>query len=319
MTPLLENSAPTARTRAYEPPTTPPSTASVRLSRLVTALLVAGPAIALAIAVPLLWHRAINLTDVVLAAVFYVVTGLGVTVGYHRLFTHRSFRSARWLKFVLASAGSMAVEGSVVGWVAAHRRHHVFSDKPGDPHSPHQHGPGVSGQIRGFVHAHVGWLFRADATSAERYAPDLLADADTRIISRLFPLFAVASLTAPFVLGWTLSGELKGALTAFLWAGLARMMLLHHVTWSVNSICHMFGTQPATQKDRSTNFAPLGIVSFGEAWHNFHHAYPAAARHGALRGQIDPSATVIRIFERAGWARDVRWPTPVQLAACTRS
>jgi stearoyl-CoA desaturase (Delta-9 desaturase) len=317
MTPLIETGAPTARTRAYVPPTTPPTTASVRLSRVVTALLVAGPAVVLAIAVPLLWHRAINLTDIVLAAVFYVVTGFGVTVGYHRLFTHRSFRSARWLKLALASAGSMAVEGSVVGWVAAHRRHHVFSDKAGDPHSPHHHGPGAWGQVRGFAHAHVGWLFRADATSAERYAPDLIADADTRIISRLFPLFAVASLAAPFFLGWTLSGGLKGALTAFLWAGLARMMLLHHVTWSVNSICHMFGKQPATQKDRSTNFAPLGIVSFGEAWHNFHHAYPAAARHGALRGQIDPSATVIRIFERAGWASDVRWPTCAQLAACT--
>jgi stearoyl-CoA desaturase (delta-9 desaturase) len=245
-----------------------------------------------------------------------VVTGFGIAVGYHRLFTHRSFKAVRWLKILLASTGSMAVEGSVVGWVAIHRRHHVFSDKPGDPHSPHEFGPGPAEQLRGFAHAHVGWLFKADATSAERYAPDLLADADTMIISRLFPIFAVASLAAPFFLGWTITGALSGAFTAFLWAGLARMMLLHHVTWSVNSICHMFGSKPATQKDASTNFAPLGIISFGEAWHNFHHAFPRSARHGALAHQIDPGAVLIRAFERAGWATDVRWPTAAQLAIC---
>jgi stearoyl-CoA desaturase (delta-9 desaturase) len=218
---------------------------------------------------------------------------------------------------VLLSTGSMAVEGSVIGWVATHRRHHAFSDRPGDPHSPHEYGPGPSAQLRGFVHAHVGWLFKADPTSAARYAPDLLADADTRIISRLFPIFAVASLAAPFFLGWTFTGALSGALTAFLWAGLARMMLLHHVTWSVNSICHMFGSKPATQKDESTNFAPLGIISFGEAWHNFHHAFPRSARHGALAHQVDPAAAVIRLCERAGWATEVRWPTASQLATCS--
>ena len=153
------------------------------------------------------------------------------------------------------------------------------------------HGSGVRGQFRGFAHAHVGWLFKGDATSAERYAPDLLDDADTRIISRLFPLFAVVSLAAPFFLGWTLSGALGGALTALLWAGLARMMLLHHVTWSVNSICHMFGKQPATQKDHSTNFAPLGVLSFGEAWHNFHHAHPSV---GAPRRAAAPDRPVRR-------------------------
>jgi stearoyl-CoA desaturase (Delta-9 desaturase) len=311
MAALLESSA--MPERAPEPAQ---RRSSVLLGRIVTALLVVGPIAALAVAVPLLWGHAVHLRDVVLASVFYVVSGFGVTVGYHRLFAHRGFRPARWLKIVLASAGSLAVEGSVVGWVANHRRHHVFSDKPGDPHSPHLHGTGIRAQLRGFAHAHVGWLFHGDTTSAARYAPELLQDPDAKLISRLFPLFAIGSLAAPFFLGWTVSGAIGGAFTALLWAGLARMLLLHHVTWSVNSICHMFGKQPATQKDRSTNFAPLAIISFGESWHNFHHAHPASARHGALRHQLDPSAALIRWFERVGWVTHVRWPTHAQVARC---
>ncbi|HUI47762.1 MAG TPA: acyl-CoA desaturase [Acidimicrobiia bacterium] len=311
MTSLLDPTASSSRA-----PEAAPNRAGLVAGRVVTALLVISPPVALTIVVLLLWGHAVSWVDVIMAAAFYVVTGLGIAVGYHRLFTHRSFRPVRWLKIVLASVGSMAVEGSVVGWVATHRRHHVFSDKPGDPHSPHTVGSGPGAQIRGFLHAHIGWLFTSDPTSAQRYAPDLLADTDTMIVNRLFPLFAVASLAAPFFLGWTITGALSGALTAFVWAGLVRMMLLHHVTWSVNSICHMFGSQPASQKDSSTNFAPLGVISFGEAWHNFHHAFPRSARHGALAGQIDPGAAVIRVFERAGWVTDVRWPTPAQLAAC---
>ena len=297
-------------------PESRPSFGSILLGRIITGLLVIGPVVALAAAVPLLWGRAVRLSDVILATAFYLVSGFGVTVGYHRLFAHRSFRPARWLKIVLASAGSLAVEGSVVGWVANHRRHHVFSDKPGDPHSPHLYGAGITAQLRGFAHAHIGWLFKVDTTSAARYAPELLDDADTRIVSRLFPIFAISSLAAPFFIGWTVTGALEGAFTALLWAGLVRMMLLHHVTWSVNSICHMFGPQPATQKDHSTNFAPLALLSFGESWHNFHHAHPASARHGALPHQIDPSAALIRVFEMTRCATHVRWPTQAQLALC---
>jgi stearoyl-CoA desaturase (Delta-9 desaturase) len=299
-----------------EAPELRPSRTSVVIGRVVTGILVIGPVVALAIAVPLLWGRAVHLRDVIMAAAFYLVSGFGVTVGYHRLFAHRSFRPARWLKIVLASAGSLAVEGSVVGWVANHRRHHRFSDKPGDPHSPHLRGTGVAAQLRGFAHAHVGWLFNVDTTSAARYAPELLDDADTRIVSRLFPVFAISSLAAPFFIGWTITGAIGGALTALLWAGLARMMLLHHVTWSVNSICHMFGQQPATQEDHSTNFAPLALLSFGESWHNFHHAHPSSARHGALPHQIDPSAALIRLLEITRCATHVRWPRPAQLARC---
>jgi stearoyl-CoA desaturase (delta-9 desaturase) len=293
-----------------------PGVASTIVARAITAFLVIGPAVALGLAIPLLWGRVVHMHDIVLAVVFYLVSGFGVTVGYHRLFTHRGFKPTRALKIALASAGSLAMEGSLIGWVANHRRHHAFSDRAGDPHSPHTHDGAVTGPLRGFFHAHVGWLFKTNLTSAERYAPDLMNDADVAIISRLFPLFAISSLAAPFFLGWAWSGTIGGALTALLWAGAARMMLLHHVTWSVNSICHMFGKQPATERDRSTNFAPLGVLSFGEAWHNFHHAHPRSARHGALPHQMDPSAAVIRLFERAGWATDVHWPTALQVEAC---
>jgi stearoyl-CoA desaturase (delta-9 desaturase) len=295
-----------------------PSRSGIFIGRAITGFLVIGPAVALGITIPLLWGSVVHLHDIVLAVAFYLLSGFGVTIGYHRLFTHRSFKPRRGLKILLASAGSLAMEGSLIGWVANHRRHHVFSDRPGDPHSPHEFdGTGFAGPLRGFAHAHIGWLFRVNATSAERFAPDLVRDADVAIISRLFPLFAVFSLAAPFFLGWAWSGTIGGALTALLWAGGARMMLLHHVTWSVNSICHMFGKQPATDKDKSTNFAPLGVLSFGEAWHNFHHAHPRSARHGALPHQMDPSAAIIRLFERAGWATEVRWPTLVQIAACS--
>jgi stearoyl-CoA desaturase (delta-9 desaturase) len=308
---IADSSRPESRP---EPPEPAPSVDVV--GRAITALLVIGPAVALGLAIPLLWGRVVHLHDIVLAVVFYLVSGFGVTVGYHRLFTHRGFTPTRGLKIVLASAGSLAMEGSLIGWVANHRRHHAFSDRAGDPHSPHDQRDGFAAPLRGFFHAHVGWLFRTNATSAERYAPDLIKDADVAIISRLFPLFAVSSLAAPFFLGWAWTGTIGGALTALLWAGAARMMLLHHVTWSVNSICHMFGKQPATDRDQSRNFAPLGVLSFGEAWHNFHHAHPRSARHGALPHQIDPSAAVIRLFERAGWATNVHWPTPLQIEAC---
>jgi stearoyl-CoA desaturase (delta-9 desaturase) len=294
-----------------------PTRASLVASRVITALLVIGPGIALGIVVPLLWGHAVTLLDIILAVVLYVVTGHGITVGYHRLFTHSSFKPKRPLKIALATLGSLALEGSVIGWVAAHRRHHRHSDAPGDPHSPHRYGTGALAQVRGFFYAHVAWLFSAQLTSAQRYAPDLLQDRDLVVLSRMFPLFAVMSLAIPFGLGWLVAGTFGGALTALLWAGLVRMMVLHHVTWSINSVCHVFGRQPYTTKDHSTNFAPLAILSFGESWHNFHHAQPCAARHGAAPHQIDSSARVIRLFEKFGWATNVRWPDRVRLAAST--
>lgn len=281
---------------------------------VVTIALTVGPVLGLLLVVTLMWGRAIRAQDLIVAGILYVVTGYGVTIGFHRMLTHRSFRARRALKICLAIAGSMAIEGSATAWVANHRRHHMFSDQRLDPHSPHRFDGRHLGVVRGFLWAHVGWLFLSDATSTDRFAPDLVADTDVRRISRLFPAFAAASILIPFGLGWALSGTLSGAITALVWAGLVRMAALHHATWSVNSICHLFGKRPFDTKDESRNFAPMALLSFGESWHNFHHAFPSVARHGALRRQLDPSASLIRLFERLGWVTKVRWPSRDQLA-----
>lgn len=286
---------------------------------VITGLLVLGPVIAAAVSVALLWGRAVHGRDLVLAAVLYLVTGHGITVGYHRMFTHRSFRPQRWLKITLGVAGSLAVQGSIISWVANHRRHHVHSDGVGDPHSPHVPDPQPGGRRRRFLHAHLGWLFQPDTTSSRQMAPDLLKDRDVVVLDRLFPLFAVVSLAGPFFAGLLLSGTLRGAVTAFVWAGLIRMALLHHVTWSINSVCHLFGQHPFKTKDRSGNVAALSVLSMGESWHNLHHAMPSSARHGVDRGQLDSSARVIRIFEQLGWATRVRWPAPARVEGARRS
>jgi stearoyl-CoA desaturase (delta-9 desaturase) len=291
-----------------------PTSGADMAGRVITALLIVSPIAAVAISVPLLWGHAIHLRDVVLAAILYAVTGHGITVGFHRLFTHRGFTPKRPLKIALAIAGSMAIEGSVVSWVANHRRHHVHSDRAGDPHSPHASRRGVLGPVRGFLHAHVGWMFTSDPSAPERYAADVVRDRDLRAVSSLFPVWAVASLALPFGIGWLWSGSLVGGLTAFVWAGIIRMALLHHVTWSINSICHMVGARPFATDDQSRNVGALALVSFGESWHNLHHAYPSSARHGVRPGEVDPSAGMIRLFEKAGWATNVQWPTAERLA-----
>jgi stearoyl-CoA desaturase (delta-9 desaturase) len=279
-----------------------------------TGLIVVVPFAGLAVAVAMLWGHAIGLADVLLAVGLYVVTGLGVTVGFHRLLTHRSFTARPWLRVVLAVAGSMSFQGDVIGWVATHRRHHAFTDRPGDPHSPYRYGTGPAGQLRGLLHAHAGWLLGNDPTSRLDYAPDMQADPAMRAISRAFPALCVVSLALPFTIGWAIGGA-RGALLALLWAGLVRIFLLQHVTWSVNSLCHLLGSRPFTTRryDRATNLWPLALLSFGESWHNTHHSDPACARHGVDRGQIDLSAELIRLFERAGWATRVRWPSAARL------
>jgi stearoyl-CoA desaturase (Delta-9 desaturase) len=233
-----------------------------------------------------------------------------VTVGFHRHFTHRAFAAKRGLRIGLAVAGSMAVQGPVIEWVADHRRHHAFADKEGDPHSPWLFGTGAAALAKGFWHAHTGWLFDRARTNPARFAPDLLADPSVARVNRQFPAWTAVSLLAPAVLAGLITMSLWGALTAFFWAGLVRVALLHHVTRSINSICHMVGSRPFATRDRSTNFWALAVVSLGESWHNLHHADPTCARHGALRGQIDLSARLIWLFEKLGWARDVRWPAP---------
>jgi len=286
----------------------------------VTAAVVGVPFAGLGVAVWLAWGRGLNLADVVLAVLFYVITGLGVTIGFHRLLTHLSFTAAGPLRVALALAGSMSFQGEVIGWVATHRRHHAFADRPGDPHSPYRYGAGLAGQLRGLAHAHTGWLLRDDPTPAERYAPDLLADRGMRAVSAAFPALCALSLALPFGAGWLIGGTWRAALLGLLWAGLVRVTVLQHVTWSVNSLCHMFGSRPfATRRhDRATNLWPLALASFGESWHNMHHSDPGCARHGAEPGQIDISAAVIRLFERLGWATAVHWPIPDRLAARRR-
>jgi stearoyl-CoA desaturase (delta-9 desaturase) len=297
----------------------PPPRPSPTAGRFVTALLVCGPVVGLAIFLPLGWGRVVSLGDVVLAVGLYLFTGFGIAVGFHRLFAHHSFRANRLLKVALAVAGSAALQGSIIGWVATHRRHHMFSDQPGDPHSPDRYGDGLANTLRGFAWAHIGWLFASNSTDTQRFAPDLLRDRDLRNVDRLFPAIAIGSLAIPFVIGWAISGTLPRALSALLWAGLVRMTLLHHMTWSINSVCHLWGEKPFVTTDDSTNVAALSVVAFGENWHNFHHSSPASARHGVLVHQFDPAARLIRLFEQAGWATKVRWPMPAQIAALTSS
>jgi stearoyl-CoA desaturase (Delta-9 desaturase) len=272
------------------------------------------PTLALVAAVPLTWGWALSWLDIGLAVTFYLISGFGVTVGFHRHFTHRAFKANRGLRRGLAIAGSMAGQGDVITWVGDHRRHHAYSDKEGDPHSPWLFGTTPVAMARGFWHAHMGWLFGRDRTNISRFAPDLLADRDIVRISRQFALWMAVGLLAPALVGGLVTMSWWGALTAFFWAGLVRVAVLHHVTWSINSICHMLGERPFASRDKAGNVWPLAILSMGESWHNLHHADPTCARHGVRRGQIDMSARVIWAFEKLGWATQVRWPTPARLA-----
>lgn len=275
------------------------------------------PFLALLVAVPVAWGGLLSWTDVAIGLVWYVVAGLGITVGFHRYFTHGSFKAKRWLRVALAVAGSIAVQGDIIQWVADHRRHHAFSDVEGDPHSPWRFGASFRGLTKGLFHAHVGWLFGRELSNRARFAPDLLADKDISRVSRLFPVLVMISLLGPAAMGGLLTWSWQGALSAFFWAGLVRIAVLHHVTWSINSVCHVYGERPfeVRQGDKASNFWPLAILSFGESWHNLHHADPTSARHGVLRGQVDISARAIWVFEKLGAAYDVRWPKPERIAA----
>ncbi|MGN6607420.1 MAG: acyl-CoA desaturase [Jatrophihabitans sp.] len=266
------------------------------------------PFLAIIAAVPVAWGWGMSWLDVALLVVFYFLGVGGVTVGFHRLFTHKSFKAARPLRAVLALAGSLAIEGPVIRWVADHRRHHAYSDREGDPHSPWRYGTSAGALAKGFWFAHIGWLFDEEHTNREKYAPDLLADRPIRVISSLFWLWVIVSLGLPALIGGLVTMSWTGALSAFFWGSLVRIFLIHHVTWSINSVCHMVGKRPFASRDKAANFWPLAILSMGESWHNMHHADPTAARHGVLRGQLDISARIIWAFEKLGWATDVRWP-----------
>jgi stearoyl-CoA desaturase (delta-9 desaturase) len=277
---------------------------------LVMWFFLVGPVVGLVVAVLLASALGVGPSwlDVTLAVVLYAITGHGITIGFHRLFTHGSFRAARPLRAGLAIAGSMAVEGPVINWVADHRRHHAHSDAEGDPHSPWRFGTSAGAVAKGLVWAHMGWFLDDEKTNTARFAPDLLADRDIARINRLFPLWVAISLALPAVLGGLLTGTWTGAMTAYLWAGVIRILVLHHATFAINSICHVMGKRPFVSRDQAGNVAALAVLSMGESWHNLHHADPTCARHGVDRGQLDSSARIIRWFELAGWATKVRWP-----------
>ena len=281
--------------------------ANETLDRVLTGTVTVVPFLALGVAGWQVWEQLLGWSDLLVFALLYVATGLGVTVGFHRHFTHRSFRTTRPIRALLAVLGSAALEGPVTAWVADHRKHHAFSDKPGDPHSPHvEHGGGLRGTLRGLFHAHVGWLFlHTDRGSKRRYAPDLLDDPVVRAVDRTYVVWALGGLGAAFGLGWLIGGSLGTAFTGLLWGGAVRILVLHHVTFSINSLCHVFGRRTFRTSDESRNLAWLSVLSFGEAWHNNHHAFPTSAAHGMRRWQPDPSAAVIRGLERVGLAWDV--------------
>jgi stearoyl-CoA desaturase (Delta-9 desaturase) len=288
-----------------------------RADQVITGLVTAIPFLLLVVAAWQVWDAALHWRDLAILGAAYLVTGLGVTVGFHRLLTHRSFKTSPALKGLFAALGSAAIEGPVISWVADHRKHHAFSDEHGDPHSPHVgHGGGWSGTLRGLFHAHLGWLFiHTERGSKLRFAPDLMKDPLVRLIDRTFLLWAVIGLAIPFAVGYAIGGTLVAGLTALLWGGAVRVFLVHHVTYSINSVCHVFGRRRFETSDESRNVFWLALPTMGEAWHNNHHAFPTSAAHGMRRWELDPSAAVIRVLERLGLVWDVVRISPERQAA----
>ncbi|HVS28433.1 MAG TPA: acyl-CoA desaturase [Solirubrobacteraceae bacterium] len=278
------------------------------LERRANLLAVVLPFIAFLVGLVFLWHKAVDLTDLSLLVGMYLISGLGITVGFHRLLTHRAFQTYRPLRYVFAILGSLAVQGPVIDWVADHRKHHAHTDEEGDPHSPHV---GGGSGLRGLVHAHVGWLLdRQGQASSSRYAKELVEDRGMRLINKAFVPLVVFSLALPFALGWAISGSIAGGLTGLLWGGFVRVFFLHHITWSINSVCHFVGRRRFAVDDHSTNVFWLALPSLGEAWHHNHHAFPRAAAHGMRWWEIDPSGLFIRALRRLGLAWSVVLITP---------
>jgi len=275
-----------------------------RTHKLINLAGIILPFVGVVAAIVLLWDRMVGPTELAILAVGYVLTGVGITVGYHRLFTHRSFETYRPVRYAFAVLGQMAVEGDVVAWVSDHRKHHQFSDQEGDPHSPHAgYGAGLAGALGGLWHAHTGWLFSESGRADQaRYAKDLLRDTGLRVIARLFLPLVVLSLLLPALVGWLLLGGWYGFLAGLFWGGAVRIFLLHHVTFSINSICHFWGRRRFASRDESRNVWWLSWLSFGESWHNNHHAFPTSAFHGLRKLEIDPGGWVIWTLEKLGLA-----------------
>jgi len=288
-----------------------------KLERRITTAAVVIPFAGFVLAIVLLWGGLVSGRDLAIFAVMYALVGFGITIGFHRLLTHRSFETSPVVRGALAILGSMSLQGAVIHWVADHRKHHTFADEKGDPHSPHTHdGEGWRAVLGGMWHSHTGWLFdRDERASARRYARDLREDPVIRFVDRYFLVWVLLGLFIPFLAGFALSGgELTAGLTAMVWGGLVRIFLLHHATWSVNSICHIYGKRPFETDDQSRNNWAVAFVSLGEGWHHNHHAFPTSARHGLRRRQFDPSYALICLMERLGLARNVKRPRASDVA-----
>jgi stearoyl-CoA desaturase (delta-9 desaturase) len=277
-----------------------------KLEKYANLVAVLVPFAAFGAAVVLLWNDVVGPTDLAILAGLYLFSAFGITIGYHRLLTHRALEAPSPVRYALAIMGQTAVQGPVVDWVADHRKHHAFTDEDGDPHSPHLHGGGLKGALHGLYHAHMGWLFVTQGQAdRRRYARDLMDDPVMKRISKAFVWNALGGLALAFLLGLAITGSLEGGLTALLWGGLVRVFFLHHVTWSINSVCHFFGRRRFEVDDHSTNVFWLALPSLGESWHHNHHAFPRSARHGLRWWEIDVTGLVIMAMKRVGLARDV--------------
>ena len=284
-------------------------------TRILTLIAVLVPPAGFIVGIALLWGVAFDWTHLAIMAVMYLASGFGITLGYHRLFTHRSFETSRPIKLLLGVMGSMAVEGSLVRWCATHRMHHQHSDDHADPHSPHTEGSGVRGVLKGIWHAHVGWIFDADSLDLRKYTQDLCKDSTVVWVSKTFPVWVLLGLALPAAVGGLITMSWYGALLGFLWGGLARIFLVHHATWSVNSVCHLWGSRQYRSHDESRNNPIVGVLALGEGWHNNHHAFPTSARHGLSWWQVDISYMVLKALELVGLVWKVKVPSPEKLAS----
>jgi len=283
--------------------------AAEKFERRIAVVVVVTPFLGFIAAILLLWGHLIGGVELGILVGMYALTTIGIGVGFHRLFSHQSFQTNTAVGAMLAILGSMAAQGPVLFWAAIHRRHHAYSDRPGDPHSPHFHGEGILGMFRGLWHAHTGWLFVHEITDWSHWIPDLLRDRVLFKINQLYFVWVFVGLLIPAILGGVLTGTWMGAFYGLLWGGLVRIFLLHHATWSVNSITHFYGGRPFCTRDESRNNLFVALVAFGEGWHNNHHAFPNSAKHGLKWWQIDINAWVIRTLEMLGLAWDVKVPT----------
>ena len=290
-----------------------------RSERIIALITIATPFLAFFLAVGLLWGWGISLLDLGLCLAMYAFTMIGITLGYHRLFTHRSFKCVAAVRAVLCIAGSMAAQGPVFLWTAYHRRHHSCSDEAGDPHSPHLGGAGFFGTIRGWWHSHIGWMLAYHPGNYFKLIPDLIRDRLVVWLNRWYFVWVFAGLLLPAIAGGLISGTFFGFFTGFLWGGLVRVFLVHHSTWSINSVCHLFGSAPYDTKDESRNNVVCAVLTFGEGWHNNHHAFPTSARHGLRWWQFDLIYIMIRFMEMFRLAWEVKMPDAVQLATKSQS